>query len=309
MEENRDRVIGELRQLEAFANIPEAEIRVTRMGGLTNLVYRADAPGESVVVRIPGEGTEEYIDRKVEAHNAEAAWRAGISPKVLMVTPDSGVMITETIPNVTTMTPAGFAEIPGAAERAGKAMAQLHGSGQRFDFHFELFAMIEDYLGVLGKRDTTLPEGYHETVKAAEPVKAALAAHPVHLAPCHCDPLSENFLDDGAKMWMVDWEYSGMNDPLWDVGDLAVEAELSPEGEAELLQGYFGRDATDFEMGRFVIYKAMCDLLWTLWGLIQHSDGNTAEDFWAYSTGRFDRCRALINSREFSTHVANVAKG
>ena len=133
-----------------------------------------------------------------------------------------------------------------------------------------------------------------------------LQNNPTQLAPCHCDPLCENFLDDGERMWIVDWEYSGMNDPLWDLGDLSVEAGFSAAQDAEMMRAYCGREPAPGETGRMVIYKAMCDLLWTLWGLIQHSDGNPAEDFWAYSVGRFERCKALMATPEFARHVAAV---
>ncbi len=83
--------------------------------------------------------------------------------------------------------------------------------------------MIDDYLRLLAGKDVALPEGYHDVVAEAEAVRAALAAHPVAPVACHCDPLCENFLDDGTRVWIVDWEYSGMNDPMWDLGDLSVE--------------------------------------------------------------------------------------
>lgn len=146
--------------------------------------------------------------------------------------------------------------------------------------------MIDDYLNILSTKDVELPEGYHDVVAAAPPLKEVLVQADLPLAPCHCDPLCENFLDDGAVMWIVDWEYSGMNDPLWDLGDLSVEAGMTAAEDAEMMAAYFGRPPTDAELGRLVIYKAMCDLLWTLWGLIQLADDNPAEDFWAYATGR-----------------------
>ncbi|MFT6308383.1 MAG: thiamine kinase-like enzyme [Halioglobus sp.] len=98
-----------------------------------------------------------------------------------------------------------------------------------------------------------------------------------------------------------------MNDPLWDVGDLSVEAGLDAIQDAELLTAYFARSPTEAEMGRMVIYKAMCDLLWTLWGLIQHADGNEAEDFWAYAAGRFERCKMLMQSLSFQNHLDAVS--
>jgi len=308
MTEERDNVLAALRTAPGFETVSGLD-DFERLGGLTNRVYRVAAAGRSVVVRIPGEGTDAYIDRAVEAHNAEAAARAGVSPEVILADPASGVMITRTVPGIVTMTPEGFRSRAGAAARAGQALARLHGSGESFRFRFELFAMIDDYLKVLSTKDVDLPEGYHDVVAAAGPVKAALAAADLPLAPCHCDPLCENFLDTGEEMWIVDWEYSGMNDPMWDLGDLSVEAGMDAAQDAEMMQAYFGRAPTGFETGRMVIYKAMCDLLWTLWGLIQHADGNPAEDFWAYSTGRFARCKALMQDPAFDRHIAAVTAG
>ena len=309
MSEHLREVVAALRRAPEFADVAEADCTITRLGGLTNLVHLVDLGDRRVIVRIPGAGTGDYIDRAVEIHNARAAERAGVSARVLWADAASGVMISEAIPGIVTMTPALFASRDGAAARAGRALAKLHGSGETFEFRFELFGMIGEYLGILSKRDAELPEGYHDVVAAAEPVKAALAARPAALAPCHCDPLSENFLDDGERMWIVDWEYSGMNDPLWDVGDLAVEAKMSGAVEEAFLGAYFGGEPTPAERGRVVIYKAMCDLLWTLWGLIQHADGNPAEDFWAYSVERFERCKALMDDPAFAGHVAAVRGG
>ena len=309
MSEHKQQVVAALKQAPEFAGVAEGDCTITRLGGLTNLVHLVEVGERRVIVRIPGAGTEDYIDRAVEIHNARAAERAGVSARVIWADAKSGIMISEAIPGIVTMTPVLFASRAGAAVRAGRALAKLHGSGEEFQFRFELFRMIEEYLGILAKRKAELPEGYHSVVAAAAPVKEALAASPAPLAPCHCDPLSENFLDDGEKMWIVDWEYSGMNDPLWDVGDLSIEAQMSPEVEEEFLRAYFGGEPSAAARGRVVIYKAMCDLLWTLWGLIQHADGNPAEDFWAYSTERFERCKALMGDPGFAGHVAAVREG
>ncbi len=308
MTEHADKVMEALRKAPQFANVAEAD-HIERLGGLTNLVHRVDFGGQSVIVRIPGEGTEEYIDRAVEIHNARAAAHAGVSPEVLHADAASGLMISRAIDDIVTMSPEAFATAPGAAARAGRALSRLHNSGETFQFRFELFSMIEDYLKVLSTKDATLPEGYHDVVDAAAPVKQALAAADLPLAPCHCDPLCENFLDDGEIMWIVDWEYSGMNDPLWDLGDLSVEAGMDEARDAEMMAAYFGRPPSASETGRMIVYKAMCDLLWTLWGLIQHADGNEAEDFWAYATGRFDRCQALMQTPSFNGHVDAVRTG
>lgn len=306
MNNHHTTVISALRRAPQFANINDAECTLTRLGGLTNLVHLVQFQEHYVIVRMAGEGTDQYIDRYVEANNARAAHAAGVSPVVLFTDPDTGLMISEAVPGIETMTPALFSSRQGSASRAGHALAKLHNSGQTFEFRFELFAMIDDYLEILSKKNVQLPEGYHEIVTAAMPIKDILAANPTPLAPCHCDPLCENFLDDGNTMWIVDWEYSGMNDPLWDVGDLAVEAGLTRSQQAELMQAYFGGTPTAAQHGRVEIYKAMCDLLWTLWGLIQHADNNPAEDFWSYSVERFERCQTLMNDVAFAEHLAAV---
>lgn len=304
MPEHTKAVHAAISNLPQMAGIGPDDFTATRLGGLTNLVYRVEAAGKAVIVRIPGAGTEDYIDREVEVHNARAAAKAGVSARVLWADAATGVMISESLDPIATMTPDLFRSRQGSASRAGDALARLHRSGEEFRFRFELFAMIDQYLAVLAGKDTTLPDGYHDIVAAAAPVKKALADNPAPLAPCHCDPLCENFLDTGTRMWIVDWEYSGMNDPMWDLGDLSVEAGFDDAQDLEMLTAYLGRAPRAPEMGRMVIYKAMCDLLWTLWGLIQHADGNTAEDFWAYSTNRFARCRTLMETAGFQAHLA-----
>jgi thiamine kinase-like enzyme len=293
----------------AIAAIPElAAVGAPpqRLGGLTNRVYRVGP----YCLRIPGKGTEEYINRANEAVAARAAADAGVSPEVVHADPESGLMATRFVDGATTMSAAEFVARPGAAARAGRAFRKLHDSGAAFPFRFELFAMIDSYLKVLSTKDVALPAGYHEVVREADQVvRSALAAHPLPLAPCHCDPLAENLLDTGTRMWIVDWEYSGMNDPMWDLGDLAVEAQLQPALEEELITAYFSGAPTAAERGRIVIYKAMCDLLWTLWGLIQLANNNPADDFRAYADGRFARCKALMDTPDFARHVAAVRAG
>ena len=97
-----------------------------------------------------------------------------------------------------------------------------------------------------------------------------------------------------------------MNDPMWDLGDLSVEAGMDENQENEMLIAYFGKDPTAAQKGRVIIYKAMCDLLWTLWGLIQHADKNPAEDFWAYSIERFERCKKLMQNTDFKKNIQAI---
>jgi thiamine kinase-like enzyme len=308
-----DRGLAQARQvldgLALFASADRSTLALTRLGGTTNLVFRVDAGPRHNVLRVPGKGTEEYINRSHEARAARETARVQVSPAVLHFDPGSGVMVTQLVEHAVTMTPDGFRTRAGAPARAGEVLRRLHSSDALFNFRFELFAMIDDYRKVLAGTDTMRPSGYHDVVEEASVVRAALAAHALPSVACHCDPLCENFLDTGERMWLVDWEYSGMNDPLWDLGDLSVEGGFDAAQDEQMMRAYFGGEARPAERGRIVIYKAMCDLLWTLWGLIQHANGNPADDFWAYSTGRFERCKQLMAAPEFRRHVASVLKG
>jgi thiamine kinase-like enzyme len=275
---------------------------IQRLGGLTNRVYRIN----NKVLRIPGKGTEEYINRTNEKTTAQEAARIGVSPSVLDFDVSSGIMVTQFVEGAETMTPDLFRSGKGAPARAGEVFRSLHTSGGIFPFRFELFAMIDDYLAILATRDVARPDSYDDVVREAGAIRVALSRNPAPLAPCHCDPLCENFLDTGTRMWIVDWEYAGMNDPMWDLGDLSVEGGFSQTQDDEMLHAYFGGEPAAADRGRMVIYKAMCDLLWTLWGLIQHANKNPADDFAAYAQNRFSRCKSLLSTSEFARHITAI---
>ena len=301
-----EEILAILRRVPRFAGLTARDVVASRLGGLTNQNWKLEIGQEVLVLRVAGAGTSDYIDRANEDTNARAAAAAGVGAEVLHCEPTTGVLLARFIPGAVTMTAALFKERAGSPQRAALALRQMHQSGQLFAKRFELFAMIEEYKAVLAKRGATLPDGYEAAVVQAGAVKTALEAAPVALAPCHCDPLCENFLDDGQRMWVVDWEYSGMNDPYWDLGDLSVEADFTAQQDEELMHAYCGGAPAPWQQGRMVIYKAMCDLLWTLWGLIQHTNKNPADDFWAYASLRFARCRALMATPSFARHLSAI---
>ena len=297
-----------LGRIELFAGIALDEASTERLGGLTNRNYRIDAPNGCFVLRLAGEGTSDYIDRAVEGHNARVAADAGVNADLLFFDADTGTMVTRYIEGSATMDARRFEDI-GAVSRAARAFRRLHEHREAFRSRFELFEQIDQYLDVVRKLDAKIPEGYAEVKREAEAVREALARHELPSAPCHCDPLAENFLDTGERMYIIDFEYSGNNDPMWDLGDLSVEAELGVEQDRVLLEAYFGGPPPAFDAGRMTLYKAMCDLLWTLWGVVQFANDNPAEDFWSYATGRLDRCRRLMASDAFGPALDAVRRG
>lgn len=276
-----------------------------RLGGLTNLNYLLEHEGSRFVLRVPGNGTAEYIDRGAEAVAARSAAAAGVNAEVAYFDASDGLMLTRHIEGAATMSGERFRDLAAVA-RAGRAFHRLHTSADRFASDFGLFAMIDEYKALLATKGAVLPAGYDDVQRQADGARRVLEAHPVSAVPSHCDPLCENFLDDGERMYIIDYEYAGNNDPMWDLGDLSVEGGFGPEQDQALLRAYFNGEPPIDQVGRMVVYKAMCDLLWTLWGVIQHVNANTAEDFWEYAVLRFERCQALMATADFADHVAAI---
>ena len=294
---------------EALARIPLVSdvdpSTVTRLAGLTNINYLVERGDNRFVLRLPGAGTSEYIDRTAEEVAARSAAAAGVNAEVVFFDASDGLMVTRFVDGAATMNAERFRDL-GAVARAGKAFRKLHTTAKPFAVDFKLFSMIDDYKRLLEEKGTALPDGYAAAEAQADATRRALEAAARPLVPSHCDPLCENFLDTGERMFVIDYEYSGNNDPMWDLGDLSVEGQFGPDQDAALLRAYFDGEPPRHEVGRMVAYKAMCDLLWTLWGVIQHANNNPVDDFWAYAVGRFKRCQALMASPDYSDHLAAV---
>jgi thiamine kinase-like enzyme len=297
--------MSELADFLGRAGLP-LDAATTRLAGLTNVNHLVEAGNERLVLRLPGEGTSEYINRADEEVAARSAAAAGVNAEVIFFDATDGLMVTRFVDGAATMTAEQFRDL-GAVERAGRAFRQLHTTASQFANDFTLFPMIDDYKALLASKGADLPRGYDDVQKQAGVVRSALERAPVALAPCHCDPLCENFLDTGDRMYIIDYEYAGNNDPMWDLGDLSVEGQFADEQDDALLRAYFGNEPPADQRGRMVAYKALCDLLWTLWGVIQHVNGNPADDFWAYAVRRFERCKTLMSSDGFDTQIAAIS--
>ncbi len=300
----RDELDAARRQLAAIPGFSaaSAEIaRLERLPGLTNRVYRVELPDGRFALRIPGDGTAAIIDRRVEETNARAAAAAGVAPKVIHFGGD-GVMLTRFVDGEP-LTQEQMSSHPGALKRVGQALRHLHDSKIAFAGRFDAFATIDHYVRVLAERGATPTAPQSEILAEAEAVRTALAADPPVPKPCHCDPTGRNLLDTGERVWLVDWEYSGMNDPIWDLAYCAIQCRLSPESEVALLSAYFGRPPEVAEEARFKVMKAPVELMSALWALIQESVGNKVADFSAYATTTFELAGERMRSVAFKDAV------
>ena len=275
-----------------------------RLGGLTNINYRVENKGESFVVRIPGVKTSEYINRQAEEFAALSAAGAGVNTEVIFFDVD-GLMVTRFAVNSTTMNSSLFKDHT-AVVRAGRLIRQLHQNAKPFKIDFKLFQMIDDYKLNLERKGSPMPARYEEAGPLVAVTRDALSSVVIPLVPSHCDPLCENFLDTGERMFLIDFEYAGNADPMWDLGDLSVEGGFDFEQDQILLNSYFEGAPSASDVGRMVAYKAMCDVLWSLWGKIQEVDGNEAEDFSHYADNRLSRALSVMQDSAYLSHLAAI---
>jgi thiamine kinase-like enzyme len=303
-------VYAALARVPFFENVRREVIRLDRLGGaLTNVSYKVTIGSAAYVLRLAGEGTSDFIDRTAEEHNARAAAAAGVNAEVLYFDARDGTMVTRFIDGVSMNGGDGFGRDPGAPGRAARALGQVHRLGRVFRSRFDVFAEIEGYLGLLREGRTPLPDGYHEAGRRARVVRRALEASPSTLVPCHNDPWPGNLLDAGGRVYLIDWEYSGMNDPAWDLADLSVEAGFDAEQDRAMVEAYRGGPEPPALYSRLEVYKAMSDLHWSVWGFVQHAKGNPAEDFWSYGLERLGRARARMGGADFGRHLSIVRDG
>ncbi len=277
--------------------------RISRLPGLTNRVYEVTLPDGHYALRIPGDGTSAIIDRNAEEANARAAARAGIAPEILHFGAD-GVMLTRFIEGAEPLTLDRIAANPGALERVGVALRRLHDGAPDFVSRLGPFATIDSYARVLHEHGVALTARQRTILAEAESIRSALAARPVPFRPCHCDPTGRNLLDTGSEVWLVDWEYSGMNDPAWDLSYCSFQATLPPEADARLLGGYFGHAPTAAEAARVAVMKTPIALMSALWALIQDSQGNRAADFPAYTERVFEESAARMSAPDLAEALA-----
>jgi len=259
--------------------------------GLTNRNYRVTVDGTPTFVRIPGADTGLLaVDRGNEIHNTRAAAAAGAGPAVLHHLPQWDAFVLEWIDG-RTMSNAAFGR-PGEPERVAEAAHRLH-AGPRFRDDFDMFRLAERYLRVVDERGIRIPDGYRARVGQLPTIEAALAVHPLPTVPCHNDLLAENYLDDGRRLWIVDYEYSGNNDPTFELGNTCQELGWDDGRIRELCGAYFG-EATDALLGRMRLQMIMSDVGWTLWAAIQATVSSIEYDFWGWAEERWGRASTAL---------------
>ena len=275
---------------------------VQRLGGLTNHTYKVTLPdGRIYVIRLPGEGTEELINRKDEEVSTRLACSLGVDAELLFFG-QKGEKVTEYIENAQTMS-AQFMQDEENLSKAAAVFRKLHTSGVDTKVPFEVFDMAASYEKIIRKNQVELYEDYAAVKSAVMEIKNHIDGDgAMQKVPCHNDPLCENWVMDGnGRMYLIDWEYAGMNDGMWDLADLSIEAALEPSQDRVLLRAYFDAEPTQAEFERFLANKLYLDFLWTLWGKARVPfDGEEMEQ---YAAGRYERLKT--NLKQFMGMMHN----
>lgn len=266
-------------------------------GGLTNRNYKVTTPDGSFVARISGAGSELLaIDRDCEYRNSVAAAAAGAGPPVVEYRPQDGMLIIGYIEG-RTLGSADVAE-PRTITRIARACRRLH-QGERFGNDFDMFAIQRRYLAVARTRGFRIPAGYEDLLPHFDAIAAALTASDHDgTVPCNNDLLPANLIDDGDRIWLIDYEYSGNNDACFELGNIAAEAHLGEDGLVALVTGYYGRPRPS-KVARARLLGLAGMYGWTLWGAIQHAASLIEFDFWSWAMERFEGAAAGFTASSF----------
>jgi thiamine kinase-like enzyme len=259
-------------------------------GGITNRNYMARFAGEDVVVRLPGKDTELLgIDRLAERAAGELAAQAGIGPSVVAMLDDPPCLVTEFVVGE----PMAAEELrePGAVAEVARALRSLHACEERLPVDFSSFRTVEAYAARIAERGTTVPASYEWAAAAALRIEAALVGPEHDPVPCHNDLLSANFIQTERGIRLIDWEYAGMNDRYFDLGNFAVNNELDEDGEAALLSAYFEAPASARRLATLRLMRFMSDFREAMWGAVQSTISDLEFDFAGYCEEHFERMR------------------
>ena len=272
-------------------------------GGLTNTNFKVEVDGMPYFVRVPGESTELLaVDRNNEYQNSKAAAEANVGPKVLYHLPEYDVMVLEFLTGITMSKESLNA--PGMPMRMAKVIKKLH-AGPRFFSDFNMFRLTEYYLQICAERDIPIPDGYRERMPTVARIEQAMNVNPLATVPCNNDLLAENYIDDGKHLWLIDYEYSGNNDPTFELGNTCQEMQFDEVRICEVCAAYFGTDSPAM-IARMKLNMIMSDVGWGLWAAIQANISKIEFDFWGWAIERWGRAVEKMDSTEFSTWMKEV---
>jgi thiamine kinase-like enzyme len=279
-------------------------------GGLTNHNVRVttddDGPPLDVVVRSSSSDAGLLgIDRDSEHVNSSRAAEAGVGAPVLEYRPELAMLVIGYL-HGRALVDEDFTD-PEVMSRAADACRRLH-AGPRFVGDFDMFARQAGYLATVRERGFPLPATYDDHADAWDDVRRALEAAPRPTVPCNNDLLAANFIDDGERVWLIDYEYSGNNDACFELGNTTTECNFTPEMTEAWTEAYF-ETPTSADLAR-VRLQALCSQYgWSLWGFIQAATSPIDYDFHGWGMERFEKAEATFRGPELARLLEDVGRG
>jgi thiamine kinase-like enzyme len=271
-------------------------------GGITNRNYRARLGGAEYVVRLPGKDTALLgISRDAERIANAAAADLGIAPAVVAYFDDC--IVTRFVP----CRAVTAAELAAAPEEAARALRAFHDRGPRLPVRFWVPELIDTYAAIVADRGRALPLEYDQAREVARLIAAVRP--PTDPAPCHDDLLTANLIRDlGGSLLLVDWEYAGMGDRLFDLGNLSVNNDFDEDADERALRAYLGAVPDAGVTAALRLMRVMSDVREAIWGVVQGAISELEFDFAAYSAQHFDRLFAATSDPRFeeALHAASA---
>jgi len=275
-------------------------------GGLTNRNYKVTTADGTFVLRHSSQASadELAVDRRAEYENSVRASAAGVGAPVVEFLPDDGVLVIGFLEGETLSDE--HLQRPGMLPRVAEACRRLHG-GEPFVNRFDMFELQPEYLERVRRRGFRLPRGYLDHADAVGRIRAALSVRPEPLRPCHNDLLAANFIDDGRTVSIIDYEYSGNNDPYFELGNIWSECHLTLEQLQELVGAYDGYPSQS-HVARSRLWGLMSQYGWTLWASIQDGTSSLDFDFWSWGMEKYERAEATFAGPELERLLADVTR-
>jgi thiamine kinase-like enzyme len=278
-------------------------------GGITNRNFRVTFGDNDYVVRLPGRDTNLLgIDRDAECIANEQAAELGLAPKVAAKLEDPPCLVTCFVEG-REMTPEDLHR-PEAVDQVAASLREFHDSGLTLPTRFQVVDIAVDYAEVVRERGGQPPQPFEQSLASAREVVEAVSDDTEHSpVPCHNDLLPANFLSGAERIVIVDWEYAGMGDRFFDLGNLAVNNEFGEEDEDRLLEAYFGEPATPRRRASLKLFRFMSDFREAMWGVVQRSVSDLDVDFDAYASKHFTRMGETSRDESFGAWLQEVRGG
>ena len=276
-------------KIEKLLSKEEEIVSVEKLGGMTNNNYLVETTDRKFIVKFFGKGTEKLINRIAEKNNLEKLRDLELDVENYIFDINEGIKVNEYIENATTF---DAHYIKTKNKEVAEILQKVHGSGKELEGEFKIFDEIKKYEDLI---QGEIKYAYYDKIREKVfGLQSHLEEIGIDRKSCHIDLVPENFIEDeNGRVYLIDWEYSSMNDPMWDLAALFIESNYRKSEEGDFFKYYYS-EKTPVSIAKIMIYKILQDFLWSLWTIYKEEQG---AEFGSYGQDRYNRC--LKNLKEY----------